>query len=88
MIDDFEEFLEIVGTETTPIYHFYVTEGVVEQIRINQIPGSSCWPLVWHKDAVNELGSPEVIDKINHEVREKRARAIGHLTRDYDRRVL
>lgn len=92
MSDDLDEFMEIVGKEKVPHYHFYYfkPEGyppALECIRIDDHEPKAdhlSWPVIWTKDA--EASQEEItqnLEKIVAELKEGKAIKFDHTRKEF-----
>ena len=85
-MSDLDEFLEIVGNEALPDYHFYLTpDGKLWEVRINDHRPKKPWqkwPLVWRHYALNPgLESKEILEKIYAVLKDGKANRIDHISK-------
>jgi hypothetical protein len=77
--NDLDEFLELVGTEFKPDYHFYVVNtGLIEEIRIDDHSGNGPWPIVWTYKIINQRERADKLEWIRREIDKGRANKIVH----------
>lgn len=68
-MSDVDEFLEIVGTERKPVYHYYVlSSGMIKEIRKDDHSDSKTWPIIWSNKIKNREQRINTIKKIREEV--------------------